>query len=120
VTLSSAKRSAPGPKSPGGLRLSRPAVLPRDGWRVAALPETASQIEETLALTLAAHHDARQGAVHQRSPEGFVAAAHFAVDDGRPQHPLGVVVRGRHLGIVEEHQPLAAMSPDVVIEAFQF
>jgi hypothetical protein len=33
---------------------------------------------------------------------------------------LGVVVRRRHLGIMQEHQPLAAMSPDVVVQAVQF
>src|SRR5262245_60151454 len=76
-----------------------------DGWWVAALPEAAGQVEEALALTLAAHHDARQDAVDQRSPESLVATAYLAGDDRRPQHLLGVVVGGRHLGIVQEHQP---------------
>jgi hypothetical protein len=56
----------------------------------------------------------------QRSQQGLVAAAHLARDDRRPQHLRGMVVRGRHLGIVQEHQPLTAMSADVVVQAFQF
>jgi hypothetical protein len=45
----------------------------------------------------------------QRSQQGLVAAAHLAGDDRGPQHLLGVVVGGRHLGIVQEHQPFPAM-----------
>jgi hypothetical protein len=81
--------------------------------------ESASQIKEAFALAATGHHDARQDAMYQRSPEGLVTSAHLAGDDRRPQHLLGVVVRGRYLGVVQEHQPLAALSPDVAIEAIQ-
>jgi hypothetical protein len=58
--------------------------------------------------------------VHHRPEQGFIAPAHLARNDRRPQHLLGVVVRGRHLGIVQEYQPLAAMSSNVVVQALSF
>jgi hypothetical protein len=88
--------------------------------RVASLPEKTSQTEEALALTLAAHHEACQDAVHERPKQGLVAAAHLAGDDRWSQHLLGVIVGGRHLGIVEEYWPLATMGPNVVVQAVQF
>ena len=54
-----------------------------------------------------------------RAQQVFVAAAHLAGNDRRPQHLLGVVVRGRHLGVVQEGQPLAAMGANVHVEAVQ-
>jgi hypothetical protein len=71
-----------------------------DGLRVPALPESASQIEETFALTVTGPHETRQDAMNQRSPEGFVAAAHLAGDAPRPQHLFGVVVGRRYFRIV--------------------
>ena len=53
-------------------------------------------------------------------PEGLVAAADLAGDDRRPQQLLGVVVRGWYFGIVQEQQPLTAVSVDVVVQAIQF
>jgi hypothetical protein len=54
----------------------------RDGLCIiATLPQAASQIEEALAPTLAAHHEARQDAMDQRSPEGLIATPHLACDD---------------------------------------
>jgi hypothetical protein len=70
------------------------------GLWVPALLESASQIEETFALTVTGHHEARQDAMNQRSPEGFVAAAHLAGDDPRPQHLFGVVVGRWYFRIV--------------------
>jgi hypothetical protein len=81
-----------------------------------ALPQLPSQIEEALALAVAAG----QEAMHQGAQEILVAAAHRAGTDRRSQQLLGVVVRGRDLGIVQEHEPLAAMGADVVVQAFQF
>ena len=97
---------SPGQGGPGGPGSAARQSFPVDGLLVAVLPEAACQIEKALALVLTGDHHTGQHAMDQRSPEGFVAAAHLAGDDRRPQHLLGVVVRARHLGIVQENQPV--------------
>src|SRR5438105_471009 len=113
------------PRSPGqgGPRGSGSAVwqgFQVDSWRVAAyLPETSRQIEEALALAFTGDHHAGQDAMHQGAQEILVATAHLTGDDRRPQHLLGAVVGGRHFRLVQEHESLAPMGADMVVEAIQ-
>jgi len=43
-----------------------------------------------------------------------------AGDDRWPEHVLGMIVGGRYLSLVQEHQPLAVMRPHMVVQAVQF
>jgi hypothetical protein len=80
-----------------------------------APPELAGEVEEASALTVAAHYEAGEDAVYRSPQQVFVATPDLAGDDRWPEHLLGVMVGGRHVGLVQEHQPLAAMCPDMVV-----
>jgi hypothetical protein len=58
------------------------------------------------------------GQLHDTRAVGWCPLANPAVPKSLGAS-FGVVVRGRRFGIVEEHQPLAAMSPEVVVQAVQ-
>lgn len=78
------------------------------------------QVQELFALLLASNQDAGQDAVHQGAEQRLVAAANLAGDHCRPQHAFGMIIGRRHLGVVQEHEPLIHVIGDVVGEAFQF
>lgn len=86
----------------------------------AGLPELTGQAQEAAPQAFAGHHQTGQHAVNQRAPQRFVATADLARDDRGPQHLFGMIVGGRHLRIVQEDEPLAAMSANVIVESLQF
>lgn len=88
--------------------------------KVRGSQDLARQVEETFALPLARNHDAGQNAVDHGPQQGLVAAADLAGDDGGAEHSLRVVVGRRDLGLVQEHEPFAAMFAQVRAGVVEF
>jgi hypothetical protein len=103
----------------GSFRLSRLGELP-SGWLAGRCSGRDGEPDRGNAC-LDGDISSRYSLGHHgpASPQGLVATAYLASDDRRMEHSRCVAGR-LHLGIVQEHQPLAAMGPDVVVEAIQF